>query len=135
MVNFEMVKNLMYSITISVVGCLLTVMFSTLVFRLTSLSWVAPCLVAFNTAMVGFSSVDKNRNLANRFYLIGGICGLATALISFILLNIIFIYTEGGIIFDFLDLSIFIGVGIAFAEMGVLLAVKHFGAQASTLRN
>ena len=85
--------------------------------------------------MAGYSVVDRNRDLTQRFYMLGGICGFLTALISFILLNIIFVYMEGGVVFDLLDLSVFIGVGIAFAELGVLLAAKHFGAHASSPGN
>jgi hypothetical protein len=108
-------------------GCLVLVVFLSGVFRLGGLGGVIPWIMAFNAAMTGYSLIEKTRDQLQRKHL-GAVCaGAATGIVSFLALNLLFIHWIGFFFLDFLDLLIFLGVGMAFSEMGALLAIKYFG--------
>ncbi len=128
--NLFLLKKSGQAILVSVGGCVVLVLFFSTFMQLDALIKIVPLFIAFNAAMAGYSLVERTRQAITRKHLAAVAAGFLTGLASFAVLNVIYLVMMGGYVFDLVDLLIFAGIGVAFGEMGALLAIKYFRLKA-----
>lgn len=85
-----------------------------------------PWIIAFNTAMTGYSLVDKTRE-AIKYKQISSIgAGFLNVIITYIILSITSFYLFDENLFTKSDFVLFVVIGIICSELGALLAIKYF---------
>ena len=124
--NAVLVKKAAYTLLTGVLGSVILVVFLSTLMRFENLGYVAPWAVGFNAAMVGFGLVERTRGDLARKRLWAGILGCVMGLTAFVALNAVFGYFTGILAFGLVDLIIYLGVCLVFAELGALLAIKYF---------
>jgi hypothetical protein len=114
------------SILIGVVGSTLIVMFLTTFLTLSGALGLLPWIIGFNTAMTGFSLVDKTRDaLKHRLPASVG-AGILNVIMTLGVLTGLSIYVTGTALFGLMDLALLSGLGGLCGAMGGWLAVKYF---------
>ena len=121
-----LVKKAAYILLTGVMGSVILVVFLSTLMRFESLGYVAPWAIGFNAAMVGYGLVEKTRDSLGRRHLWAGVLGCVMGLMAFAALNAVFMYFTGILAFGLVDLVIYLGICLVFAELGALLAIKYF---------
>lgn len=85
-----------------------------------------PWIIAFNTAMTGYSIVDKTRETIKYKQISSIGAGFLNIIITYFILSITSFYLFGENLFTKLDFALFAGIGIICSELGALLAIKYF---------
>ena len=124
--NAVLVKKAAYTLLTGVLGSVILVVFLSTLMRFETLGYAAPWAVGFNAAMVGFGLVERTRGGLARKHFWAGILGCVMGLTAFVALNVVFGYFTGILAFGLVDLVIYLGVCLVFAELGALLAIKYF---------
>lgn len=121
----DLVSKFAYSIFSGVIGSILLVAFLTLFIDIFRIVKFIPWIIAFNTAMTGYSLLDKTRDtLQHKHY--SSICaGTVNVLITCGILILMSIYFLGENIFPIWDFMFFLIIGIACSLLGALLAIKY----------
>ncbi|MEA3429125.1 MAG: hypothetical protein U9Q84_07960 [Thermodesulfobacteriota bacterium] len=115
-----------YSIFAGVFGAAVIVMFLTVFMELYRVESFVPWIIAFNTAVTGYSLIDKTRDTL-KYKQISSICaGILTVVITYLLLSLLSFHLFSETIFSKWDIPLFIIIGIICSELGALLAIKYF---------
>ena len=118
--------KLAYSILAGVFGAAVLVMFLAVFMELDRVVSFIPWIIAFNTAVTGYSLIDKTRDTL-KYKQISSVCaGILTVIITYFLLSLLSFYLFGETLFSIWDLALFIIIGIVCSELGALLAIKYF---------
>ena len=134
MLNWDLFENkkiiwlrqIISAILIGAGGTLIILMFLATIMPLFKAVNFVPWLIGFNTAMTGYSVVEKTRtSLKNRHVLSIG-AGLLNVFITALMLILLSIYTFGVNLFGLVDLLIFFIIGAVCSWIGAWLAVKYF---------
>lgn len=122
----DRVGKLAYSIFSGIFGSILLVAFLTLFVDLFGVVKFIPWIIAFNTAMTGYSLLDKTRDNLQHKHVSSIVAGIINVLLTCGILSIMSAYFLGENIFRIWDFIFFLIIGIACSELGALLAIKYF---------
>ena len=133
MLNREIFENkkiiLLYQIAsavlIGVCGTILVIMFLTTILPLSKAVNFIPWLIGFNTAMTGYSLVEKTRDSLKYRHVAAIGAGISNVLITTGVLIGLSVYTSGINLFSPVDLTIFLVIGAACSEFGAWLGAKY----------
>ena len=133
MLNWEIFENkkimLLYQIAsavlIGVCGTILVIMFLTTILPLSKAVNFIPWLVGFNTAMTGYSLVEKMRTSLKHRHMASIGAGISNVLITAGVLSGLSVYAIGINLFSTVDLMIFLVIGAACSEFGAWLGAKY----------
>ena len=133
MLNWEIFENkkiiLLYKIASAVLigacGTILVIMFLATILPLSKAVKFIPWLIAFNTAMTGYSLVEKTRASLKHRHIASIGAGISNVLITAGVLTGLSVYAIGINLFSSVDLTIFLVIGAAGSELGAWLAVKY----------
>jgi hypothetical protein len=134
MLNWEIFENkkfiLLYQIAsavlIGVCGTILVFMLLATILPLSKAVYFIPWLIGFNTAMTGYSLVEKTRASLKYRHIASIGAGISNVLITAGVLIGLSVYTFGTNLFSSVDLLIFLVIGAACSEFGAWLALKYF---------
>ncbi len=115
-----------YCILTGVFGTVVLVMFLTVFMDLYRVVSFIPWIIAFNTAITGYSLIEKTRNVLKYKHLSSICAGILNVIIIYFLLSIISFYLFGENLFTKWDFTLFLVIGIVCSELGALLAIKYF---------
>jgi multidrug transporter EmrE-like cation transporter len=115
-----------YAVFTGVCGTLILVVFLNAILNVYQMIKFIPFIVAFNTAMTGYSLIDKSRERIRHRHAWALSAGLSTAVITVGSLLTFSFYFLGENLLG-LKLSLFlIIIGAVCSELGALLAAKYF---------
>lgn len=118
--------KLAYSILAGVFGATVLVVFLAVFMELESVVSFIAWIIAFNTAVTGYSLIDKTRDTL-KYKQTSSVCaGTLTVIITYLLLTLLSFHLFSETIFTKWDLPLFIIIGIICSELGALLAIKYF---------
>ena len=134
MLNWDLFENkkiiglrqIISAILIGAGGTLIILMFLTTILPLSKAFNFIPWLIGFNTAMTGYSLVEKTRDSLKYRHIVSIGAGILNALIIAGILIALSVYTLGANLFGLVDLLIFFIIGAVCSEFGAWLAVKYF---------
>jgi hypothetical protein len=133
MLNWEIFDNkkiiLLYQIASAVLigacGTILVIMFLATILPLSKAVNFVPWLIGFNTAMTGYSLVEKTRASLQYRHMAAIGAGISNVLITTGVLIGLSVYTIGLNLFSPMDLTVFLVIGTACSELGAWLAAKY----------
>jgi|GEM_PF-767291 len=134
MLNWDLFENkkiiwlrqIISAVLIGAGGTLLIVMFLATIMPIFKAVNFVPWLIGFNTAMTGYSVVEKTRTSLKHRHLVSIGAGLLNVFITALILIVLSIYTFGANLFGLVDLLIFFIIGAVCSGIGSLLAAKYF---------
>jgi membrane associated rhomboid family serine protease len=115
-----------YSILVGVLGTILIVWFLTTFLHSHETVKFLPWIIAFNTAVTGYSLINKTRNHFKYKQTTSIVAGVLNVIITHTTLNFLFFYAEGEFLVGRWDLVLYLIIGIICSELGALLAIKYF---------
>ena len=115
-----------YSILTGVFGVAVLVMFLAVFMELYRVVPFVPWIIAFNTAMTGYSLIDKTRDTLKYKQVSSISAGILNVIITYFLLSLSSFYLFGENLFSIWDFALFLIIGIVCSELGALLAIKYF---------
>ncbi len=115
-----------FSILIGVVGTTLIVMFLTTLLTLSRALGLIPWIIGFNTAMTGFSLVDKTRDALKHRIPVSVGAGILNVIMTLAVLTGLSFYFAGIALFDLSDLVLLSAIGGLCGGFGGWLAIKYF---------
>ena len=110
---------------IGVGGTILVIMFLITILPLSKAVNFIPWLIGFNTAMTGYSLVEKTRASLKYRHMASIGAGISNVLVTAGALIGLSVYTIGINLFSPVDLIIFLVIGVAGSEFGAWLAAKY----------
>ena len=122
----DLVSKFAYSIFSGVIGSILLAAFLTLFIDIFGVVKFIPWIIAFNTAMTGYSLLDKTRDTLQRKHFSSICAGIINVFITCGILILLSVYIMDENIFRIWDFIFFLIIGIACSELGALLAIKYF---------
>jgi hypothetical protein len=122
----DLVGRIAYSTLVGVVGTILIFLFLNTFLHINTALKFMPWIIAFNTAVTGYSLLDKTRDRLKYKQLSSMGAGTLNVIIAYITLTLIFVYLAGVYLFTVRDLILFLVIGIVCSELGALLAIKYF---------
>ena len=133
MLNWEIFENkkiiLLYQIAsavlIGVCGTILVIMFLATILPLSKAVNFIPWLIGFNTAVTGYSLVEKMRTSLKHRHMASIGAGISNVLITAGVLSGLSVYATGINLFSTVDLMIFLVIGAACSEFGAWLGAKY----------
>jgi len=115
-----------YCILTGIFGTAVLIIFLAVFIELYRIVPFVPWIIAFNTAMTGYSLIDKTRDTL-KYKQIFSICtGILNVIITYFLLSLSSFYLFGESLFSIWDFALFLIIGIVCSELGALLAIKYF---------
>ena len=114
-----------YCILTGVFGAAVLVMFLTVFMDLYRVVSFTPWIIAFNSAITGYSLIDKTRDILKYKHLSSICAGILNVVITYFILSIISFYLFGENLFTKWDFALFLIIGIVCSELGALLAIKY----------
>ena len=124
--NFPLPGKIAYCILTGVFGAVVLIMFLAVFVELYRVVAFIPWIIAFNTAITGYSLMDKTNNALKYKQLFSMCAGILNVIITYFILSIIFFYLFGENLFTKWDFVLFLVTGIICSELGALLAIKYF---------
>jgi len=124
--KFIWLRQIISAVLIGAGGTLIILMFLATIMPLSKAVNFVPWLIGFNTAMTGYSVVEKTRTSLKNRYMVSIGAGLLTVFITALILIVLSIYTFGANLFGLVDLLIFFIIGTVCSWIGAWLAVKYF---------
>ncbi len=115
-----------YSIFVGVLGTIFIVWFLTTFLHSHETVKFIPWIMAFNTAVTGYSLLNKTRNHFIHKQIISTVAGALNVIIAYTTLNFLFFYAEGEFLLGRWDLILYLIIGIVCSGLGALLAIKYF---------
>ena len=115
-----------YCILTGIFGTAVLIIFLAVFMELYRIVSFIPWIIAFNTAMTGYSLIDKTRDTLKYKQISSISAGILNVLITYFILIIISFYLFGENLFTKLDFALFLVIGIVCSELGALLAIKYF---------
>ena len=119
-------RQIGWSILIGVGGNMLIFLFLMTFMHIFAVIKFVPWIIAFNTAVSGYSLVDKTRNLIKRKKLFAVLMGAVIALITCGLLVMLSIFIESENFLAIHDVVFFLVIGVIGSALGALLGIKYF---------
>ena len=119
-------RQIGWSILIGVGGNMLIFLFLMTFMHIFAVIKFVPWIIAFNTAVSGYSLVDKTRNLIQRKKLFAVLMGAVIALITCGLLVMLSIFIESENFLAIHDVVFFLVIGVIGSALGALLGIKYF---------
>lgn len=124
--NAPLLGKFAYSILAGVFGVAVLAMFLAVFMELYRVVPFVPWIIAFNTAMTGYSLIDKTRDTLKYKQVSSIGAGILNVIITCLLLSIFSLYFFGENLFSIWDFALFLIIGIVCSELGALLAIKYF---------
>ena len=120
-----MAKYMGYSVLAGVMGSVLLLGFLMVLMPFGTVIKFVPWVIGFNSALTGYTLMDRTRTSLNRKRLAAVIAGFLNALITCIAVSAALFYlTEGGL-FSLLYLLFLIFIGCLLSWLGAVLAIKY----------
>jgi hypothetical protein len=114
-----------YSILAGALGTILIVLFLTTFLNSHETVKFIPWIIAFNTAVTGYSLLNKTRHHFKHKQISSIGAGILNVIISYTALNFLFFYSEGEYLLGMRDLILYLIIGIICSALGALLAIKY----------
>ena len=124
--SFSLLGKIAYSILAGVLGAILIVLFFSTFLNIFSVLKFIPWIIALNTAITGYSLLDKARDLLRHKQISAMISGILNVLITYSILILISVNIMGENLFNSGDLMVFLIIGIVCSELGAVLAIQYF---------
>jgi hypothetical protein len=115
-----------YSILAGALGTVLIVLFLTTFLRSHETVKFIPWIIAFDTAVTGYSLLNKTRNHFKYKQISSIGAGTLNVIITYTTLRILFFHSEGEYLLGMWDLIVYLIIGVICSELGALLAIKYF---------
>ena len=119
-------KQIGWSILIGVGGNMLIFLFLMTFMHIFAAVKFIPWIIAFNTAVSGYSLIDKTRNRIKRKKLSAALMGAIIAIITCGLLVILSIFVVSENFLTLPDFVFFLIIGVIGSTFGALLGIKYF---------
>jgi hypothetical protein len=123
--NLQLLRQGAVSVLIGVVGTTLILMFLATFLTLSRTLDFLPWVIGFNTAMTGFSLVEKSRDVLRRWLPASVGAGILNVVLTLGVVSGLSFYVTGAALFALLDLALLLGLGGLCAALGGWLAIKH----------
>jgi hypothetical protein len=124
--NTHLPGKFAYAVLVGVLGTMLIALFLATFLHLSEILRLVPFIIGLNTAVAGYTLLEKTRDQVRRKYLLSMGAGISTVLLAFAILSLMLSYWLGESFLRPLDLLIFLVIGVVCSELGALLAVKYF---------
>lgn len=124
--NAPLLGKFAYSILAGVFGVAVLAMFLAVFMELYRVVPFVPWIIAFNTAMTGYSLIEKTRDTLKYKQVSSIGAGILNVIITCLLLSIFSLYFFGENLFSIWDFALFLIIGIVCSKLGALLAIKYF---------
>ncbi len=124
--NAPLLGKFAYCILTGVFGVAVLAMFLAVFMELYRVVPFVPWIIAFNTAMTGYSLIDKTRDTLKYKQVSSISAGILNVIITYFLLSLSSFYLFGENLFSIWDFALFLIIGIVCSELGALLAIKYF---------
>ncbi len=124
--NAPLIGKFAYCILTGVFGVAVLAMFLAVFMELYRVVPFVPWIIAFNTAMTGYSLIDKTRDTLKYKQVSSISAGILSVIITYFLLSLSSFYLFGENFFSIWDFTLFLIIGIVCSELGALLAIKYF---------
>jgi len=124
--NAPLLGKFAYSILTGVFGVAVLAMFLAVFMELYRVVPFVPWIIAFNTAMTGYSLIDKTRDTLKYKQVSSISAGILNVIITYFLLSLSSFYLFNENLFSIWDFALFLIIGIVCSELGALLAIKYF---------
>jgi len=124
--NVPLLGKFAYSILTGVFGVAIIAIFLAVFIELYRIVSFIPWIIAFNTAMTGYSLIDKTRDILEYKHLSSISAGILNVIITYFLLSLLSFYLFSENLFSIRDFALFLVIGIVCSELGALLAIKYF---------
>jgi len=124
--NAPLLGKFAYSILTGVFGVAVLAMFLAVFMELYRVVPFVPWIIAFNTAMTGYSLIDKTRDTLKYKQVSSISAGILNVIITYFLLSLSSFYLFSENLFSIWDFALFLIIGIVCSELGALLAIKYF---------
>ena len=115
-----------YSILTGIFGTAVLIAFLTVFMELYRIVSFVPWIIAFNTAMTGYSLLDKTRDTLKYKQISSISAGVLNVIITYFLLSLLSFYFFDENLFSIRDFALFLVIGVVCSELGALLAIKYF---------
>ncbi len=115
-----------YCILTGIFGTAVLIIFLAVFIELYRIVPFVPWIIAFNTAMTGYSLIDKTRDTLKYKQVSSISAGILNVIITYFLLSLSSFYLFGESLFSIWDFALFLIIGIVCSELGALLAIKYF---------
>ncbi len=115
-----------YCILTGIIGTVVLIIFLSVFIELYRIVPFVPWIIAFNTAMTGYSLIEKTRDTLKYKQISSISAGILNVLITCFLLSVFSFYLFDENLFSIWDFALFLGIGIVCSELGALLAIKYF---------
>lgn len=119
-------KKILRAIFIGIGGNLVIVVFLMTFLHIFETIKFLPWIIAFNTALTGFSMVDKTGGFLAYPKILSAVGGLVNVLITSAVFVLVAVLMFGDFFLGLKDIGFFVAVGIICSELGTLLAIKYF---------
>jgi hypothetical protein len=113
-------------VAVGIVGVLILAGFLAALLTPKAVVTLFPVIVGFNTALTGYSVIDKTRDAYKHKRLIATGAGAVVVLLATLATNLLFWQTAGVISMDAGKLWVLLPVGIFTSWLGSALAIKYF---------
>ena len=124
--RFYLLGKFAYSIFAGVFGTILIFLFLNTFLHVFEAVRYIPWVIALNTAITGYSLLDKTRDLLKHKHIWSISASILNVIITYAIFSLLFIYLVGESLFGPWDLLLFLVIGIVCSELGALLAIKYY---------
>ena len=125
-INPYLLGKFTYSIFVGVFGTIILVLFLATFLHTFEVVKFIPWIIALNTAITGYSLLDKTRNQLKYKQLFSISAGILNVIFTYVILSIISVNFLGEYLFGMWDFIVFLIIGVICSELGALLAIKYF---------
>ena len=115
-----------YCILTGIFGTAVLIAFLSVFMELYSVVSFIPWIIAFNTAMTGYSLLDKTKDTLKYKQISSIGAGVLNVIITYFLLSLFSFYFFDENLFSIKDFALFLVIGVVCSELGALLAIKYF---------
>lgn len=122
--NSSLAGKAIFAVLSGVIGTIVLTAFLVGIMGVYQVLKYLPWIIAFNTAMTGFSLIDKTRDLIKRKHLAAVGAGIANVLISLGGLTLLSNYFAGENLIGISRISAFLVIGTVCSALGAWLAAK-----------
>lgn len=124
--NFSLPGKIAYSVLSGVFGAILIIMFLSTFLHIFSVLKFIPWVIALNTAITGYSLLDKTRNQLKHKQLSSISAGILNVIITYLILGLISVCLFDENLIGYRNLLLYLIIGIVCSELGAILAIKYF---------
>ena len=125
-INPYLLGKIAYSIFAGVFGTIILVLFLATFLRIFEVVKFIPWIIALNTAITGYSLLDKTRDQLKYKQLFSISAGILNVIFTYVILSIISVNFLGEYLLGTWDFIVFLIIGVICSELGALLAIRYF---------